>query len=437
MKNRLLLVISLLLIVILLLPACGSIVATTTAPTEPQPTQSPQPNTSSVPADTVAPTAAAEPVTITIWHGWQGEYYNNIQTIFAQYHTDHPNVTINLVEVPDLSDKIVTAASAGEGPDIVAFANDWIGRLSAADIIIPLDDYLDKAEYQATYLPTAVASQTYQGKIWGFPEAMETLTFIYNKNLISEDQLPKTTDELLTNAAQWQKDHPGQYYFVYNAKNDAYFSAPWFYGFGAFFVKEDGSVGLNTPEGIAAANFINKLRAVMPKEIDYGIADTLFKEGKAPITMNGPWYIADLEAAGIDYGMATIPVISTTGKPAVPFVGVKTLMVTSTSQHPEVAVDILKYFTSKDAQILLSTKNKTIPTNLAAAADSAVQALTTVANFSRQAALGTPMPSSPFMNALWDPVAKMLEAIWTGGATPEEAVKTAQTAAETNIEAMK
>jgi maltose-binding protein MalE len=41
------------------------------------------------------------------------------------------------------------------------------------------------------------------------------------------------------------------------------------------------------------------------------------------------------------------------------------------------------------------------------------------------------------MSALWDPVAKMLEAVWTGGATPEEAVKTAQEAAEANIAAMK
>lgn len=443
MKDRILLVVSWLLIASLLLSACGSVAATTVAPAEPQPTQPPQPTTKPAPADTAAPTAPPlptatdVPVTITLWHGWQGEYYNNIKTIFDQYQTAHPNVTINLVEVPDLSDKIVTAAPAGEGPDIVAFANDWIGRLSAADIIIPLDDYLDKAEYQATYLPTAIASQTYQGKIWGFPEAMEAITFIYNKKLISADQLPKTTDDLLTNAAQWQKDHPGQYYFVYNAKNDAYFSAPWFYGFGAFFVKEDDSVGLNTPEGVAAASFLDKLRAVMPKEIDYGIADTLFKEGKAPIIMNGPWYIADVEKAGIDYGMTTIPLISTTGKPAIPFVGVKTLMVTSTSKHPEIAVDVLKYFTNKDSQVFLSTKNKTVPTNQAAAADPAVLALATVANFSKQASLGTPMPSSPFMNALWDPVAKMLEAIWTGGATPEAAVKTAQTAAEANIEAMK
>lgn len=425
--------IALLVIASIVLAACGGVTATPppTATSAPQPT--PPPEATSAPQ----PTATLEPVTITIWHGWQGEYFNNIKSVFDKYSEAHPNVTVELVQVPDLSDKIVTAVPAGEGPDIVAFANDWIGRLAEAGIIVPLDSYIDRAEYESTFIPTAVESQTYKGQIWGYPEAMEAITLIYNKKLISADQLPKSTDELLANAAQWQTDHPGEYYFVYNAKSDAYFSAPWFYGAGAFFVKEDGSVGLNTPEGVAAATFLQQLRAVMPEEIDYGIADTLFKEGKAPIIMNGPWYIADVEKAGIDYGMVTIPTVSSSGKPGIPFVGVKTLMVTPNSKHPEVAVDVLQFFTSKDSQIFLSQQNKTVPTNVAAAEDPAVQALTTVANFSKQAAVGTPLPNTPYMSALWDPVAKMLEAVWTGGATPEQAVKTAQEAAETNIAGMK
>ncbi len=425
--------IALLVIASIVLAACGGVTATP----PPAATPAPQPTTPPEATSAPQPTAALEPVTITIWHGWQGEYFNNIKSIFDKYSEAHPNVTIELVQVPDLSDKIVTAVPAGEGPDIVAFANDWIGRLAEAGIIVPLDSYIDRAEYETTFIPTAVESQTYNGQIWGYPEAMEAITLIYNKKLISADQLPKSTDELLANAAQWQTDHPGEYYFVYNAKSDAYFSAPWFYGAGAFFVKEDGSVGLNTPEGVAAATFLQQLRAVMPEEIDYGIADTLFKEGKAPIIMNGPWYIADVEKAGIDYGMVTIPTVSSSGKPGIPFVGVKTLMVTPNSKHPEVAVDVLQFFASKDSQIFLSQQNKTVPTNVAAAEDPAVQALTTVANFSKQAAVGTPLPNTPYMSALWDPVAKMLEAVWTGGATPEQAVKTAQEAAETNIAGMK
>ena len=43
-----------------------------------------------------------------------------------------------------------------------------------------------------------------------------------------------------------------------------------------------------------------------------------------------------------------------------------------------------------------------------------VQALTTVAAFGEQATYGSPMPNTPFMGALWDPVAQALTAIWNG-----------------------
>lgn len=412
----------------LLLAACGDITAVSP----------------SAPADddgastaSAAPTEAEpEAVTISIWHGWQGEYFNSISEVFDRYMEANPHVTIELTEVTDLSDQIVIAVPAGEGPDIVAFANDWIGRLAETNVIVPLDEHIDRAEYEATFTETAVASQTYEDQIWGFPEAMEALTFIYNRDLISEDELPADTDELLEQAAAWRADNPDDYYFVYNAKNDAYFSAPWFYGAGAYFVHDDGSVGLDTPEGLAAAEFVADLREVMPEEIDYAIADTLFKEGRAPITMNGPWYLADLEAAGIDYGIATIPVMSSSGEPAVPFVGVKTLMVTANAEHPDVAVDVLEFFTSAEQQVFLAEANQTIPTNQAALEDTAVQELESVVRISEQAARGTPLPNTPFMSSLWDPVAQMLEGIWTGAATPAEAITNAQDAAEANIEQM-
>lgn len=420
----------LLVMLSLVLAACGDITAAS-------PTAEPDEGGDDADATiTAAPTEEPEEVTVSIWHGWQGEYFNSISEVFDRYMEANPHVTVELTEVADLSDQVVIAVPAGEGPDIVAFANDWIGRLAEANIIVPLDDHIDRAEYEATFTETAVASQTYDGQIWGFPEAMEALTFIYNRDLLSEDELPADTDELLEQAAAWRAENPDDYYFVYNAKNDAYFSAPWFYGAGAYFVQEDGSVGLDTPEGVAAAEFVADLREVMPEEIDYGIADTLFKEGRAPIIMNGPWYLADLEAAGIDYGIATIPVVSSSGEPAVPFVGVKTLMVTSNAEHPDVAVDVLEFFTSAEQQVYLSEGNKTVPTNQAALDDPAVQALESVVRISEQAAGGTPLPNTPFMSGLWDPVAQMLEGIWTGAAAPAEAVSNAQEAAEANIAQM-
>ncbi|HIC88255.1 MAG TPA: extracellular solute-binding protein, partial [Anaerolineae bacterium] len=145
--------------------------------------------------DDYMPIMVTEPVTISIWHSWHGEYYNNIEKIFRQYEQINSNVKIKLVNVPELNDKVGTAVSAGKGPDIVAWVHDTIGRNAEIGIIAPLNDYLPVNYLEDNYVLSAVEAVTYRGQFWALPESLEVITFIYNKDLISEDELPRTIDD--------------------------------------------------------------------------------------------------------------------------------------------------------------------------------------------------------------------------------------------------
>jgi len=105
-------------------------------------------------------------------------------------------------------------------------------------------------------------------------------------------QLPTTTDQMLAFEKSYAQQHPGQYGIVWPTQ-DAYYNAPWFYGFGAFYVKPDGTVGLNTPQATAAGNFIASFRPYLPKQLDGTTASSLFTSGKAPAIIDGPWSYAD------------------------------------------------------------------------------------------------------------------------------------------------
>jgi arabinogalactan oligomer/maltooligosaccharide transport system substrate-binding protein len=48
-----------------------------------------------------------------------------------------------------------------------------------------------------------------------------------------------------------------------------------------------------------------------------------------------------------------------------------------------------------------------------------------------------PLPNTPFMNALWDPVAKALKALYTGSDDPQKILDDTQKAAEDAIAKMK
>ncbi len=374
--------------------------------------------------------------TITIWHGYEGTYLEAKKAIYDAYMKQYPNVTINLVHKPNLTDAVTAAAGAGQGPDIVAWVDDQIGKWVKLEAIKPMDQYVSKDYMNSQYTPAAVDAATFEGKIYGMPEAVEAITIIYNKKLINSGQIPKTTGDLVSFAKSYSQTNPGSYGVVWNPK-DAYFQAPWIYGSGGFYVKADGTVGLNTSGTKAGFNFVASFRGLMPAGIDYGIADTLFKEGKAAMIINGPWSVADYVKAGIDYGYATLPVVTGTQKPASPFVGVKTLMLGGYATNPALAVDVMKYFTNKDNQSKMVLTTREIPANKLALADPQVQAIPDIAGFGAQVKNGVPLPNTPFMSALWDPVAKALEAVWTGKQSVDAALTDAQSAAEKNVAQLK
>jgi maltose-binding protein MalE len=72
--------------------------------------------------------------------GWQGSYLAEKQAIFDAYHKLHPKVTITLVHQDNVVDKSIAAINAGSGPDIIAWADDSLGKLAQSHIVVPLDD---------------------------------------------------------------------------------------------------------------------------------------------------------------------------------------------------------------------------------------------------------------------------------------------------------
>ncbi len=372
-----------------------------------------------------------------IWHNWEGSYLDAKKAIFDAYSAKYPGVTIQLVHKPELQQAVTTAVPAGQGPDIIAWVDDVVGKFAKLEIIKPIDDQVSKDFLTSTFSKPAVDAVTFDSHIYALPETVEAITLIYNKKLIQASDIPKTSDDLLAYAKTYQQNHPGQYGIVWNAFNDAYFQAPWVYGFGGYYVKADGTVGLKETGTKNAVKYIDSFKSVFPGKPDYGTADQLFKDGKAAMIINGPWSVADYSKAGIDYGITTLPTVSSTGKPAAPFVGVKCLMVAANAKNVPLAVDIMKWFDNKDNEVKQAVANKEIPSNLQALQDPQVQAIEQVKQFGAEVNNGVPLPNTPYMSALWDPVSKGLEAAWTGKESADQAMDDAQTAAEKNVAQLK
>jgi arabinogalactan oligomer/maltooligosaccharide transport system substrate-binding protein len=391
------------------------------------------------PVATVEPTATTgAPVTITIWHQWSGDYLTAIQAVFTQYMTDHPNVTIVLDAPQDVPSALQVAIPAGEGPDIIGWANDAIGKYAINGYIADLgtlgvtQDFLN-----STYEPAAVNGVVWQDKIWALPESQEAIAIVYNKAVVSEADFPTDPTDfsgLLDKAKSYAEANPGKYLVCNQGLGgaDPYHEAPIYFGFGVpSYVDDAGNVYLNTPEAIAAGNWIKEFSAYAPQEASYDICNAGMTDGTFASWWTGPWAIANLESAGIDYGILPM------GKP---FVGIKTLMITQNAvdrSTADLALDIIKYYTNQANETQVALANKTIPANTAALNDPQIQALSTIKGFGASANLGIPMANTPYADAQWGPVGDATQAIWNGSQTPEEALAAAQTAIETAIAGMK
>ena len=399
----------------------------TTAPTEAvEATEAP-----TEAAATEAPTEepAAEAKTITIWHQWDGTYLEAIQAAFDEYTVMHPDVKIDLSKPDDVSNALNVAIPAGEGPDIIGWANDQIGTQAINGNIVALDDLgVDQAFLESVYEPAGIAGVVWQGKIWALPETQEGIALVYNKDVVTDEYLPTDpTDfaDLLAKATAFHEANPDKY-LVCNqgfGGSAAYHVAPVYFGFGVpSYVDDQGNAYLDTPEALAAGQWLVDFSKVSPTEQTYDLCKASLTEGTVGMWWTGPWAIAGLEADGVNYGIVPM------GKP---FVGIKTLMVTKNAVdrgNAEIALDIIKYFTSPEVQAKLALTNKTIPAQTAALADPEVAALATLAGFGNALNVGVPMANTPFAGAQWGPVGDATVAIWTGAQTPEEALAAAQAA---------
>jgi arabinogalactan oligomer/maltooligosaccharide transport system substrate-binding protein len=300
-----------------------------------------------------------------------------------------------------------------------------------------LNDFgIDREYLDSNFEPAAVYGVIWQDTIWALPESQESIALVYNIDTLPSRYLPRDPfdfEDLYQKAEQYQED-TGKV-LVCNqgfGASDAYHVAPIYFGFGVpSYIDDEGNVYIDSPDMIKAGEWLRKFASVSFQENSYEICQAALVEGEAAMWWTGPWAIAGLEREGVNYGIVPM------GRP---FVGIKTLMLTTNAVqrgHYETALDVMKYFTSAEAQITLALNNKTIPANSAALRDSRVAALQTLQGFGEAAAIGIPMANTPFAGAQWGPVGDASAAIWSGAQSPQDALREAQKAAEEAVDSIR
>lgn len=156
-------------------------------------------------------TGSSEPVTIKVFSNLtdrkNGQGFVE-QTLFDQYMSENPNITIELEALDDeaYKTKFKAYASGSEMPDLV---NIW-GQPSFLDEVIQegLLEELDTNYYdEYGFLPGSLDGFSKDGKLYGLPRNTDVMAFYYNKALFDENgwKVPETYDELIKLAGEISK----------------------------------------------------------------------------------------------------------------------------------------------------------------------------------------------------------------------------------------
>jgi arabinogalactan oligomer/maltooligosaccharide transport system substrate-binding protein len=179
----------------------------------------------------------------------------------------------------------------------------------------------------------------------------------------------------------------------------------------------------------------------MPGESEYATVNTLFREGKAAATIGGPWLVPAVREAGIDLGLAPMPVIDETGLPLAPYSGVQGLHVLKVAADNPAKHDalgkVLKQLLNTDIGVSTAKASGCAPAFAACYDLDEIKNDEMVMMMRETALTAVPMPNIPEMDVMWNVAGNMLVDINMRKKDISASADAAQKQAEELIAAMK
>ncbi|MGP5258296.1 sugar ABC transporter substrate-binding protein [Brachybacterium paraconglomeratum] len=345
----------------------------------------------------------------------------------AQDWAEANNLTVAVqIVADDLQGNFITANQAGNGPDMIVAAHDWIGNLVQNSAISPVQLPSGASDAIA---PVALEAVTYDGQTYGAPYAVETLV-LYANNELTDVPEPSTVEELVEAGEAGGAENVLS--LPVGEEGDAYHMQPFYTSGGGYLFGEDSEgnldpsdVGVGQEGSISAAEKIVELgeKGVLKTSISNDNAISLFTDGNAAYLISGPWALADIRTAEVDFTMSQVPGFEGMD-PAAPFAGVNAFFVASSGANQafaqQFATDVVS---SPDIAEAMFPGNELPPVNLELQEKLSGE-YPEVVRVAEYAEGASPMPAIPEMAAIWEPLGQA-EANLVGGADAESTMTSA------------
>lgn len=383
---------------------------------------------------------------VVVWEQMDPKEQEQFDLHLAAFRLAHPEFAefdIHRVHyrTEDLRTQYQTAALAYGGPNLVYGPADQIGPFSIMGLLLPVEELLPRTEidrFDPVTLPIL------DGHVYGLPDQVGNhLTLVANLALV--DEVAADTDTWLEQLRETTLDTDGdgradQYGLVFNLL-EPFWLIPWLGGYGGWVMNDQAQPTLDTPAMVGALDFLSGLKqeGLVPRECDYPLADTIFKEGRAAYIVNGPWSWEAYREAGLEIALAPLPMVTSTGLWPSPMTAAKCYSVNRylDPETRECTAALLAWLTSTEVQVELAMTLSVLPADREARLRPEIQSDPTLDASRAQIEKGRLMPIVPEMRAMWDAMRPGYQGVMNGDLTSSEAARRMQTKAVGDIERMR
>jgi len=257
-------------------------------------------------------------VELDYWNGFTGGDGPFMEEMVEEFNAEHENIKVvpNTIKWSDMYQKLPAAVQAGEGPDVGVMHLDQLATNAARNVIVPVDDLAENLELTGDDFTQEVwDAGVYEDKRYGIPLDVHSLAMYYNTEHFEKAGITEAPTDAASLEDALKKLQAAGYKtpFWMPAKWPSHLmnlSVLWQNG-GEPYSAEDAKATFDSEAGVEALEWQTSIieNGYSPKNVAIDAQYVAFKNGENSITWDGIWQFNDLEAAGVPYAAAPIPVI--------------------------------------------------------------------------------------------------------------------------------
>lgn len=323
---------------------------------------------------------------ITFAYLWTGPEAKALLGVVNDFNTSQSSIEVNAVQT-STTKQLASMSSSNASFDVSDSFGANVGTWASKGIIEPLEGYsFDTSDF----IPSVLSQDTYEGKLYAMPIAVQEYKLLYNKTLFAAagiTTLPTTMDDLAADIAKLTKQSSDGTItqLGLGTSSDYDLLSTLAYVFGGQW-DTAGKPSPTNAKNIEALNWYktNVLDKYGPANIakfvsgygEYMTAQDPFYTGKIAMTLDGEWQSSNIAkiAPSLQWGVIDIPTAAAGLENATQTYS-SMFYIPTNSKHKDAAATFVKYLTGASAMRSFTLALGNLPARTSLLTDKAYDAL--------------------------------------------------------------